>query len=87
MPPPENWPEHFDPESPEALRAAIKLAFNVLTDAPFPAEFLTAEPPVRTHLARYRRWYEQQVRPLRELLFEMIQSDDEPAASPPATLH
>ncbi|HVT14719.1 MAG TPA: hypothetical protein VHQ90_00880 [Thermoanaerobaculia bacterium] len=87
MPPPDNWPEGFDPESLEAFRAAIRLAFNVLSDAPFPAESLTATPPARTHLAHYRRWYDQQVRPLRELLFEMMQADEEPAAPPPVTLH
>jgi hypothetical protein len=84
---PENWSQDFDPESPEALRPAIKLAFNVLTDAPFPADFLTAEPPLQTHLTRYRLWYDQQLRPLRELLFEMMQTDDEPADPPQLTLH
>ena len=83
----EDWPQDFDPESEEALRVAVRLAFSVLLDAPFPAEFPTSEPAVCKHLAQYRRWYEEKFRPLREVLFQMVQATDEPAPTPPQTLH
>ncbi len=78
----ENWPEGFDPAAPEALQAAVRLAFNVLLQAPHPAEFSSDGTP---GLEQYRRWHEEQLRPLREVLFELVQATGE--TPPPEVLH
>ena len=70
----EKWPADFDPASPQAHRAAVRLAFNVLLQAPHPADFSTTAGPARSYLEEYRRWHEEQLRPLREVLFELVQA-------------
>jgi hypothetical protein len=82
-----NWPEDLDPGSPEALKAAVRLAVNVLLEAPYPADFLNAPQPVRGYLKEYRRWHEEQLRPLRDILLEVVQATGESPPPSPETLH
>jgi hypothetical protein len=84
-----NWREDFDAESPEALKAAARLAlaFNVLLQAPFPADFPMVEERTRSYLKEYRCWHEEQLLPLREILFELLRAPGEPPPISPATVH